>query len=93
MLFFTHLFHTSSELISGEMKSHNDISFSSSHRFRHCLDSEITKVTEQLLQAIANSDYEMYKSVNGSRSMRYLYIDICLELYVIQRSHVLNLKP
>jgi hypothetical protein len=25
------------------------------------LDSDITKVTEQLLQAIANSDYETYK--------------------------------
>ncbi|CAF3996575.1 unnamed protein product [Rotaria sp. Silwood2] len=27
------------------------------------INSEITKVTEQLLQAIANSDYEMYKSL------------------------------
>ena len=27
------------------------------------LDLEITKVTEQLLQAIANSDYDMYKYV------------------------------
>ena len=25
------------------------------------LDAEITKVTEQLLQSIANSDYETYK--------------------------------
>jgi hypothetical protein len=29
--------------------------------FLFYLDSEITKVTEQLLQAIANSDYESYK--------------------------------
>ena len=29
--------------------------------FSSRLDSEITKVTEQLLQAIANSDYDMYK--------------------------------
>ncbi|CAF3862272.1 unnamed protein product [Adineta steineri] len=27
------------------------------------INSEVTKVTEQLLQAIANSDYEMYKSL------------------------------
>lgn len=31
------------------------------YRFCFYLESEITKVTEQLLQAIANSDYDMYK--------------------------------
>ncbi|CAF0852450.1 unnamed protein product [Rotaria sp. Silwood1] len=31
------------------------------------MNSEITKVTEQLLQAIANSDYEMYKSLCDSK--------------------------
>ncbi|CAF3336405.1 unnamed protein product [Rotaria socialis] len=31
------------------------------------LNSEITKVTEQLIQAIANSDYDMYKSLCDSK--------------------------
>lgn len=58
------------------------------------LDSEITKVTEQLLQAIANSDFDTYKCVKiASRfdcleKQNFFYSERC----AIRKSLVLNLK-
>ena len=56
------------------------------------LGLEITKVTEQLLQAIANSDYDTYRYEIFQSTWLTIEFASILDLFVIQKWPVLNLK-